>query len=75
MIGVHGLCVDLHQRDAVLGFADYHIDVNVDVGECLLDRALILRNRQARYGDESLPSLPLPSKCCQQVFHSLLGEQ
>ena len=48
MIGVHGLCVDLHQRDAVLGFADYHIDVNVDVGECLLDRALILRNRQAR---------------------------
>ena len=30
MIGVHGLCDDLHQRDAVLGFADYHVDVDVD---------------------------------------------
>ena len=28
MIGVHGLCDDLHQRDAVLGFADYHLDID-----------------------------------------------
>ena len=28
MIGVHGLCDDLHQHDAVLGFADYHVDVD-----------------------------------------------
>ena len=48
MIGVHGLCVDLHQRDAILSFAEYHVDVNVDAGECLLERALILSHRQAR---------------------------
>ena len=24
----YGLCDDLHQRDAVLGFADYHVDVD-----------------------------------------------
>ena len=28
MIGVYGLCDDLHQRDAVIGFADYHVDVD-----------------------------------------------
>ena len=28
IIGVHGLCDDLYQRDAMLGFADYHVDVD-----------------------------------------------
>ena len=31
----HGVCVDLHQRDAVLGFADYHVDVYLDIGKHL----------------------------------------
>ena len=30
MMGVHGLSVDLHQGQAVLDFADYHVDADVD---------------------------------------------
>ena len=28
MIGVHGLCDVIYQRDAVLGFVDYHVDID-----------------------------------------------
>ena len=31
MIGVHGLCDDLYQCDAILGFPDYHVDVDLFV--------------------------------------------
>ena len=30
MMGVHGLSVDLHQGQAVLDFADYYVDADVD---------------------------------------------
>ena len=31
MMGVHGMCVDLQQHDAVSGITDYHVDLHANI--------------------------------------------